>query len=178
MNISKMKHLLKPITRTKNLIKTASSQPGSAKATIINSGKGTIIGSTYEGFKHAARVYGFYQDIKPYLPDTYIDKYRYKPHKRLFEYALQSKGFLRQKDKSRTYSKLYKERPIYRDINRNDKRKHCPVKCCRCTANRNIQRSTARMSNKSNLAFNRRMRFSSNWRPAVNKFLLNQKSWR
>ncbi len=69
------------------MIVTSTSQPASAKATIINSGKGAVFGSTYQGFKEVARIYGFYKDIKPYLPETYLDKYRYKPHKRVAGYA-------------------------------------------------------------------------------------------
>ncbi len=74
-------------------------QSQSAKATIINSGKGAIYSSAYTGFKHAARVYGFYRDIKPYLPETYIDKYRYKPHKRVAAQILKTKGFLKANNK-------------------------------------------------------------------------------
>ncbi len=78
-------------------IKSVGSQPEGARATIINSGKGTIYSSTYTGLKHVSKVFGFYQDIKPYLPETYIDKYRYKPHKRLYGYGRLSKGFLKKK---------------------------------------------------------------------------------
>ncbi len=72
------------------MIVTASSQPTSAKATVLNSGKGTILGSAYQGFKIASKTFGFYQDIKPYLPDTAIDRYRYKPHKRITGYLGQA----------------------------------------------------------------------------------------
>ncbi len=84
-----MNHLLKPI-QTTTMIKSIGSQPSGAKATVINQGKGTIFGSAYEGFKQASRTYGFYQDIKPYLPETYLDRYRYKPHKRISGYLGQT----------------------------------------------------------------------------------------
>ncbi len=70
------------------MIVTTSSQPGSAKATVIGQrgGKAPYLGYAYEGFKHTSKALGFYQDIKPYLPETQLDKYRYKPHKRVAGY--------------------------------------------------------------------------------------------
>ncbi len=89
------------------MIVTSSPQPGSAKATVINSGKGAVFGTTYQGFKFAARTFGFYQDIKPYLPETYLDKYRYKPHKRIVGYASKTRGFLK---RNKTGNQFYKKR--------------------------------------------------------------------
>ncbi len=51
---------------------------------IGSNAKAPYVGTAYQLFKHASKVYGFYGDIKPYLPDTYLD---YKPHKRLTGYA-------------------------------------------------------------------------------------------
>ncbi len=56
------------------------------RPTILGKGKPTWIGVAYEGFKTASKSLGFYRDIEPYLPDTYIDKYRYKPQKRISGY--------------------------------------------------------------------------------------------
>ncbi len=66
-----------------DMIVTTGPQPTGAKATIINSGRGSVFGSAYTGFKYASRAFGFYQDIQPYLPETTLDRYRYKPHKRV-----------------------------------------------------------------------------------------------
>ncbi len=85
MNTSQKIHL--NILRTgMTRIKSAANQPSGAKSTVINSGKGTVLGSTYQGFKHAAKAFGFYKDIEPYLPETSIKKYTYKPHKRTSGY--------------------------------------------------------------------------------------------
>ncbi len=81
-------------------------QSSSAKATVINSGKGAIYGTAYSGFKHAARAYGFYKDIKPYLPETYIKKYQYKPHKRIYGQISKTKGFLK------TPSRKFKQKRV------------------------------------------------------------------
>ena len=121
MNTSKkIQQYILRINRTLTRLVTSFSQPSGAKATVINSGKGTVIGSAYEGFKHAARAYGFYQDIKPYLPETYIDKYRYKPHKRI-SYALQkTKGFLRNAPRNK-FSKKCAQRTIWSKCNTSQK---------------------------------------------------------
>ncbi len=71
------------------MIVAARSESVGPKTHRINSGKGTYISPIYEGFKQTARIYGFYKDIKPYLPETYLKKYTYKPHKRAFGYASQ-----------------------------------------------------------------------------------------
>ncbi len=88
------------------LIKTASQQPSGAKATIINSGKGTVISSAYQGFVQFSKAYGFYQDVKPYLPDTYLKKYTYKPHKRVAGYLGQA---FHAKKRSSSSGKYYKK---------------------------------------------------------------------
>ncbi len=80
------------------MIVSSAQSPKGAKATIINSGKGTIAGSAYQGFKHVARVYGFYKDIQPYLPETHITRgkkavhdYVYYKQKRGIDYAFPSR---------------------------------------------------------------------------------------
>ncbi len=79
------------------MIVTTGTQPGSAKATTISTRSRGIpfVGHAYEGFKYASRAFGFYQDIKPYLPETTLDRYRYKPHKRGYGYARTTQGFLK-----------------------------------------------------------------------------------
>ncbi len=49
-------------------------------------GRAAYAGYAYEGLKVTSKALGFYQDIKPYLPETYLDKYRYKPGKRVAGY--------------------------------------------------------------------------------------------
>ncbi len=49
--------------------------------------KAGYVPALYELAKTGLRGYGIYQDVKPYLPETYIDKYTYKPHKRIAGYA-------------------------------------------------------------------------------------------
>ncbi len=88
------------------MIVTRFRQKVSPKATVINSGKGTVLGSAYTGFKHVASTYGFYQDIKPYLPETYLDKYRYKPRKRIAGYIGQT--VYKKALESRQYNKFGK----------------------------------------------------------------------
>ncbi len=81
---------------TRSLIKTASSQPSGAKATIIGSRtRFAFVPHAFEGFKAISRTYGFYKDIEPYLPETTLDKYRYKPHKRVYGQIRKTKGFLK-----------------------------------------------------------------------------------
>ncbi len=48
------------------------------KTYTINSGKGTVIGPVYQIGKQIARVYGYYDTIKPYLPENIISEYRTK----------------------------------------------------------------------------------------------------
>ncbi len=61
-----------------------------AKAYPIGSKPG-FVGGYYEAGKRLAEAAGIYKDIRPYLPETYIDpvidKYSYKPRKRLSGYA-------------------------------------------------------------------------------------------
>ncbi len=55
-------------------------------STLSRGGKYGWTSTAYHGFKTVAKSYGFYKDIKPYLPEQY-DRYRYKPRKRLAGYA-------------------------------------------------------------------------------------------
>ncbi len=48
--------------------------------------KAGYVPAVYEVGKTALKSYGYYEQVKPYLPDTYIDKYTYKPHKRISGY--------------------------------------------------------------------------------------------
>ncbi len=68
----------------------------------IGQGKGSFIGPVVTGFKHISKTYGFYKDIKPYLPETYLDKYKYKPGKRITGFLGQT--FHKKKFESRTQS--------------------------------------------------------------------------
>ncbi len=91
-----------------SLIKTTSSQPSGAKATVIGSKtRFAFVPHAYEGFKTAGKAYGFYKDIKPYLPETYLDKYKYKPHKRISGYLGQK--FHAKKSPKIRYAKIYKK---------------------------------------------------------------------
>ncbi len=121
MNTSMMRQLIPKMKKTLTRFVTVSSQPSSAKATIINSGKGAVFGTAYEGFKRASRVYGFYQDIKPYLPETYIDKYRYKPHKRIAGQLQKTQGFLRRNASSYKFSKKRAQCTVWNNFKSNKK---------------------------------------------------------
>jgi len=57
--------------------------------------------AVYQGFKTTAQVFDVYQDIEPYLPDKYIKKYTYKPHKRVAGYLGQT---LHAKEKKEFFS--------------------------------------------------------------------------
>ncbi len=48
-----------------------------AKTYKLNQGKGTFIGPAYEGFKSVAKIYGYYEQVRPYLPEErFKDIYR------------------------------------------------------------------------------------------------------
>ncbi len=73
------------------MIVTGKAQTTRGKASFIQrGGRAPYLGYAYEGLKYSSKTYGFYQDIKPYLPETYLDKYRYKPHKRVAGYLGQA----------------------------------------------------------------------------------------
>ncbi len=105
-----MRHLIKPNWQQKTLtrIVTGSTQPKGAKASFISrKSRAPYIGYAYEGLKHASRTLGFYQDIEPYLPETTIDRYRYKPLKRTAGYL--GKAIHKKKFRTSSYSYFYKK---------------------------------------------------------------------
>ncbi len=59
--------------------------------------KAGYVSGAYEVGKITLKSFGYYKDIEPYLPDKYIDKYTYKPHKRIAGYLGQT--FHSQKNK-------------------------------------------------------------------------------
>ncbi len=90
----------------------------SPKATPIGKRAGHT-GSIYTIGKRFAEYAGYAKDIQPYLPETYIDKYTYKPQKRLSGYV----GQKIHKPKTKTsYSKFGKTRSRFFGYNSNS---HC-----------------------------------------------------
>ncbi len=78
----------------------------SPKATPIGKRQGHV-GSAYTIGKRLAGYAGYAKDIQPYLPETYIDKYIYKPRKRIAGYL----GKTIHKSKTKTsYNKFRKTR--------------------------------------------------------------------
>ncbi len=75
------------------------------KATPIGTRQGHA-GSAYQVGKRLAEYSGYAKEIKPYLPETYLDKYTYKPRKRLAGYAGQKLW----SKKNGSYYKQYKKR--------------------------------------------------------------------
>ncbi len=66
--------------------------------------------AAYETGKTILRGYGVYQDVKPYLPETYIDKYTYKPHKRVAGYAGQIFWSKKELSKANVNCDIYQKR--------------------------------------------------------------------
>ncbi len=88
----------------------------SPKATPIGTRQGHV-GTAVEIGKRLAEYSGVYKDIRPYLPDTYVKKYTYKPRKRVAGYLGQK---LHAKKSPKGYGKLGKARSgFYRGINNN-----------------------------------------------------------
>ncbi len=74
----------------------------SPKTYVINSGKGTVYSTGYQIFKYGAKAFGFYKDIKPYLPEEAIQKYRTKAIKTgKYKYSTFLAGASFQKSRSR-----------------------------------------------------------------------------
>ncbi len=73
------------------------------------------LGTVYEAGKYVLKTLGYYEEFKQYDPgyyyEQYIQKYTYKPRKRLTGYALSTQGFLQTKKafKSRKYSQFNQE---------------------------------------------------------------------
>jgi len=95
------------------MIVTSSRQSVAPKTYNLNSGKGTVIGPAYQGLKHIARVYGIYKDIRPYLPEEFLEKhigkYKYKPGKRIVYALSETRGFLIQKKSKPSAYRLNEE---------------------------------------------------------------------
>ncbi len=110
------------------MIVAPSRQAVSPKTYTINAGKGTYIGPAYQGFKAVARTYGFYKDIKPYLPEEiikkYTGKYKYKPRKRLTAYAFQTRGFLKKSNGPKT-SQLKQKCFLQPNVRRHNNSNNC-----------------------------------------------------
>ncbi len=94
------------------MIVTGKSQNVKPKVGAIGTrpGRASYAPAIYEIGKNIVKSYGFYKDIEPYLPDKYVEKYVYKPHKRVYAYARTTKGFLR-KTKNATSNKFHKKCP-------------------------------------------------------------------
>ncbi len=75
------------------------------------------LGSIYNLAREGLKYYGYYDkyNLRQYDPEVYIDKYTYKPQKRIIGYAGLSKGFLKTKRRTRTSSyQFYKTSGKYR----------------------------------------------------------------
>ncbi len=70
----------------------------------IRPSKAGYVSGAYEIGKTVAKGYGYYKDIEPYLPDRYIEKYTYKPGKRITGYLGQK---LHEKKKLRSSKRRY-----------------------------------------------------------------------
>ena len=98
------------------MIVARSRQTTKVKTSPIGTGpKGpTYLPAIYEIGKQVADIYGYYENIKPYLPETYIDKYTYKPRKRIAGY-LGQKLYEKKKFRTSSSSQLYQKRFHKRD---------------------------------------------------------------
>ncbi len=65
-------------------------------------------GTFYEIGKQSLQYYGYYEDLKRYDPGYYIEKYTYKPHKRIAGY-LGQKFHAKKRKLSSSYYKLDQE---------------------------------------------------------------------
>ncbi len=68
--------------------------------------------AAYEIGKNIIQYYGYYKNVEPYLPDKYVDKYTYKPHKRVAGYLGQA--FFKKKFRTSSGYKFYQERSRFR----------------------------------------------------------------
>ncbi len=99
-----MRHLLKP-NRSNNelVIKTAVKPRGP------NLPSKRPLGSIYEFAKFTAKQFGIYQEIKQYDPGYYIEKYTYKPRKRIAGYLGQKLHEKKQKSFKSPSRRLYQK---------------------------------------------------------------------
>ncbi len=74
-------------------------------------------GSIYDIAKEFAKTYGYYEDIKQYDPGYYIDKYTYKPRKRVAGYLGQKLHEKKKKFRSSSRYQFYQERCGLNSIN-------------------------------------------------------------
>ncbi len=113
------------------MIVTGKAQTAQGKAQFIKrAGRAPYLGYAYEGLKYASRTYGFYKDIKPYLPETYLDRYRYKPRKRVAGYL----GQTIYKTKNGSYYKQHKKRSRPYGFSGNERCESFTGKSCKHTA--------------------------------------------
>ncbi len=75
--------------------------------------KAGYFSGAYEVGKIGLRGMGYYKDIEPYLPDKYVDKYTYKPHKRITGYLGQAFHAKKRKQSS-TYQQYQKSDECWR----------------------------------------------------------------
>ncbi len=73
-------------------------------------------GTGYQIAKQVSKSWGFYQDIKQYDPGYYVEKYTYKPRKRIAGYLGQK---LHSKARNGANYYKYKKRTRYYGINWN-----------------------------------------------------------
>ncbi len=110
------------------MIVSSESNRVSPKAYPIKSGtKASYYGIAYEVGKKVTQAFGYYQDIEPYLPDKYIDKYTYKPHKRLSGQVGKTIHAKKKKFLSKKYRYFHKEPclPSYRNHIYSNGNAHC-----------------------------------------------------
>ncbi len=88
------------------MIVSSKSQHISPKATPLGRTAGHY-GSAYTVGKRLVKYAGYAKKIEPYLPETYIDKYTYKPHKRVSGYLGQK---FHAKENGSRYNKFGKTR--------------------------------------------------------------------
>ncbi len=116
MNTSRTTRKIYPrlMRRDDMAIYTSRRQTTRGRASYISTkSRAPYLSYAYEGLKYAGKTYGFYKDIEPYLPETYLDKYRYKPHKRVAGYLGQyayGQKIQRRIPQSKTGYQQYKER--------------------------------------------------------------------
>ncbi len=100
--LRKMRHLLKPIRRfwiEHLVIKTAVKPRGPSLPSK------RPLASVYEVVKSGLKSYGYYEQFKQYDPGYYVEKYTYKPQKRLSGYLGQT---IHKSKTSTSYNKFRK----------------------------------------------------------------------
>ncbi len=179
-----MRHLLKPNqkqTRMTRLVTTRfTKRPTSPKPS------GKPYGAIYETVRTGLDIAGIYDeyDLSQYDPqyyyDKYVKKYTYKPRKRLTGYALQTKGFLREKiHANRSYGFQQEQREStsgwYSRSNANFRHSRYSGFCDACSC----RRCAKRLHNKSSMVRTMGPRFSRRSSGNYNsvRSLYYKKSW-